>query len=201
MPFLQQLWLVTLLFFASDGVCRTPLSSSLPVTLHAQETSDWCWAASAQMVMDYLGHNVTQSTQANNRFGRTDCPSKQCSSAAANPPCMGGGWPEFGRYGFTFKKTSNTALTWDQLRNEVANAQGCGQRPFVFSWHWPQDGGHMMVVNGYKTVEGKNYVSVLDPIPVCRGDAKIMLYEFYDSSPGDHTHWNDYYDIRYTGTH
>jgi len=198
---LQQLWLVTLLFLASDGVCKTPLISSLAVTLHAQETGDWCWAASGQMIMDYLRHSVSQSTQANNRFGRTDCPSSQCSRAVASPSCMGGGWPEFRRYGFSFKKTSNTALTWDQLRNEVANAHSCGQRPFVFSWHWPQDGGHMMVINGYVTVEGKNYVSVLDPIPVCRGDARIIPYEFYDSSPGDHTHWDDYYDIQYTGAH
>jgi hypothetical protein len=196
-PILQQLWLITLLSFASDGACTPPIISALAVTLHAQETGDWCWAASGQMVMDYLGHNVTQSAQANNRFGRTDCPSSQCSSAAvASPPCISGGWPEFKKYGFTFKKTLDTALTWDQLRNEVANAQNCGKRPFVFSWHWPQDGGHMMVVNGYVTVGGKKYVSVLDPGPVCRGEARIIPYEFYDSSPGDHTHWDDYYEIK-----
>lgn len=197
----QHLGVVGLLLLAPDGACQTPIISSLPVTLHAQETGDWCWAASAQMIMDYLGQKVAQSIQANNRFARTDCPASQCSKPAASPPCQGGGWPEFRKYGFAFKKTSDAGLTWDQLRNEVANGQECGRRPFAFTWHWEAGGGHMMVVNGYVSVAGTNYVSILDPLPSCRGEARIITYDFYNSSPGDHTHWNDYYDIRYTGGH
>lgn len=180
--------------------CKPALMGSLPVTLHPQETSMWCWAGSGQMVMDYLGHNVSQCTQANNRFGRNDCPCNQCgANPVNNPPCVNGGWPEFDKYGFTFKTTSDAPLTWDQVRKQVSNQSYCSKKPFAFSWHWPGGGGHMMVVKGYTTVAGTDYVNILDPWAPCSGDDRIIAYDFYDEDPGDHTHWNDYYDVTYKG--
>ena len=84
------------------GCCTPGLTGSLPVTLHPQETANWCWAASGQMVMDYLGNNVSQCTEANNRFYRSDCcnlalcpyPDAPTYDTAGN--CVGcacGGWP------------------------------------------------------------------------------------------------------------
>jgi len=67
----------------------------------------WCWAASGEMTMELLGASITQCDEANKRFGRTDC----CN----NPTpvgCINGGWPEYDKYGFTFSRTSDTALTW-----------------------------------------------------------------------------------------
>jgi hypothetical protein len=154
------------------------------------------------MVMHYLGHNVDQCTQANNRFGRADC----CSIDLCPPPteptthhCAKGGWPEFAKYDFSFKTTSNAALSWDDLREEVSNASYCGKRPFAFSWHWPGGGGHMMVVKGYLTLNDVNYVIILDPWSPCVGDEEIITYDEYVADPGDHTHWDDYYEVRYTG--
>jgi hypothetical protein len=37
---------------AMGACCNPPAEESLGVTLRAQETSMWCWAASGQMVMD-----------------------------------------------------------------------------------------------------------------------------------------------------
>lgn len=92
----------TILFIG--GCCSPALIGSLPVTLHPQETQNWCWAASGQMVMDYLGHNVSQCVQANNRFGRNDCCEIDLCPTPTEPPtydasgnCVGcpcGGWPE-----------------------------------------------------------------------------------------------------------
>lgn len=175
--------------------CKAPLISSLPVTLHPQETSMWCWAGSGQMVMDFLGNNVAQCTQANNRFGRTDCPCTQCTNPVSNPPCVSGGWPEFDKYGFTFKRTSDTALSWEKLRTELANWKFCGKRPVAFSWHWNGGSGHMMVATGYVTVEGTNYVAILDPWAPCTGDSRIITYSAYVSGSG-YTHWDDFYEIR-----
>ena len=122
----------------SSCVCKPDLISSLPVTLHPQETSMWCWAGSGQMVMHYLGNNVAQCTQANNRFGRTDCPCNQCGEdPVSNPPCVNGGWPEFDKYGFTFKRTNNTPLSWDELREELSQKSWCGKRPVAYSCLMP----------------------------------------------------------------
>jgi Peptidase_C39 like family len=183
----------------SSPDCDPPVRLSLQVPLHPQETSKWCWAASGQMVMHYLGHNVSQCEQANKQPNppRTNCPCDQCKTPVDDPPCVEGGWPEFEKYGFSREKTFNEPLTWDQLRDEIA----CGKRPFAFSWHWAKGGGHVMVVRGYKSVAGTNYVRILDPLGAepCKGDGRFILYDHYDAVPGDHTHWDDYHHVRYTG--
>lgn len=194
--FSKHVVLISLITLFLAGCCRNkPMNYSLQVTLHPQETSLWCWAASGQMVMDYLGHNVTQCIQANNRFGRTDCPCEQCTNSVANPPCVSGGWPEFDKYGFHFKTTSHAPLNWNQIRKQIY----CSKMPFAFSWAWIGGGGHMMVARGYSTQDGINYVAILDPWQPCVGEEKIITYDEYNARLGDHTHWNDYYDIKYTG--
>jgi hypothetical protein len=190
-----------------EGCCHPPLVDTHPVILHPQETRNWCWAASGQMVMDYLEHNVSQCVQANNRFNRNDC----CTIDLCPPPtepvppwpqpcgCVCGGWPEFNKYDFTFEKTNDAPLSWENLRKQISNMPNCKKRPFCFTWHWPGGGGHMMVVKGYFTLAGTNYVVVLDPWPPCFGDEYIITYDYYVASPGHHTHWDDYYNITYVG--
>ena len=92
--------------FLLSGCCR-PNSTigSQAVNLHAQQTNMWCWAASGQMVMEFLGVNVTQCDEANKRFSHTDC----CNTPTPED-CVNGGWPEFDKYGFTFQKTSDAPL-------------------------------------------------------------------------------------------
>ena len=50
-----------------------PAAKALPVLLRPQETNMWCWAASGQMVMQFLGKNVDQCDEANKRFGLITC--------------------------------------------------------------------------------------------------------------------------------
>jgi papain like cysteine protease AvrRpt2 len=174
------------------ATCTPPASRVLPVPLRGQLTGMWCWAASGQMTMNYIhaASNVTQPDEANRRFGRTDCGNSPTPTA-----CIQGGWPEYEKYNFTRVRTSDTALTWSQLRQEI----GCAGRPFAFSWHWPGGGGHMMVAIGYRTTERSNWVLVNDPWPPTSGNQVWMLYSRYVATPGDHTHWDDFYQIRYTG--
>jgi hypothetical protein len=150
----------------------------------------WCWAASGQMVMEYLGTNVNQCTQANNRFSYSDC----CNSPVPGH-CVKGGWPEFDKYGYNFTRTSNTALSWSQLKAEVCNKSYCGKRPYCFSWHWNGGGGHMMVVIGYTTVEGVDMVEINDPWAPNVGDHRFITYTAYVSGAG-YTHWDDFYQVR-----
>jgi len=169
--------------------CNPAVIGSQAVTLRPQETSMWCWAASGQMVMEFLGHNINQCDQANNRFGRTDC----CNTPTPTG-CVVGGWPEFSRYGFTFNKTSDAPLTWDQVRKQIY----CARKPFAYSWHWSGGGGHMMVVIGYVTLDTVNYVTINDPWAPNVGDQRIITYDAYVSGTG-YTHWDDFYDVTYTG--
>ncbi|HEX6086208.1 MAG TPA: C39 family peptidase [Thermoanaerobaculia bacterium] len=175
-----------------QSACCTPnaLIATQPVPITGQQTSMWCWAASGEMTMDFLGASVTQCDEANQRFGRNDCCNTPTPAA-----CVVGGWPEYQKYGFTADVTSDTPLTWAQVKKEI----DCRNRPFAFSWHWvPGGGGHMMVVSGYLQMNGQNYVVINDPSPWAvsgGGSQRISLYSAYVSGPG-YTHWNDYYNIR-----
>lgn len=163
------------------------------VKLIPQETAMWCWAASGQMVMSVLGKKVSQCVQANNEFGRSDCPCDTCDGGAHPPApddCVNGGWPEFDKYGFKFNQTDDKALEWNQLKDEIDAG-----RPVAFSWHWAGGGGHMMVAYGYGETAGQRLVYYLDPWEPCRGASQTMTYEYYDSQAGDHTHWNDFYGV------
>lgn len=178
------------------GCCRPGIIGTLPVSLRSQETSMWCWAASGEMILDYNGTNVTQCDEANKRFNRTDCPCDQCGdSPVANPPCVIGGWPEFDKYGYTFQRTTNAALNWDDLTEELSQNSYCGKTPVAFSWHWNGGGGHMMVAYGYVTLAGTNYVAVHDPWAPCVGDTRLITYTAYVAGAG-YWHWDDFYKIR-----
>jgi hypothetical protein len=174
------------------GCCNPAVTAAVPVPITGQQQSNWCWAASGQMTMNYIhpASNVVQCQEANQQFGQTTCCQNGGSSA-----CNNGGWPQYQNYGFSADVTNNAPLSWADIRSQI----GCSGKPFAFSWHWPGGGGHMMVVSGYTTVEGTNYVQVNDPLPVGAGSQYMDTYDFYNTAPGQHTHWNDYYNITYTG--
>jgi hypothetical protein len=173
--------------------CTPPSTTSLNVTLRPQQTGQWCWAASGQMVMEYLGSFVAQCTQANNRLGRNDCCNNPTPAACVQP-----GWPEFTRYGFNSAITSDTALPWSTVRAHIAPTTAsspCRQQPFAFSWHWVGGGGHMMVARGYQTQSGTNWVQINDPWSPNVGNTRWITYDWYVAGANDHTHWNDYYNF------
>jgi hypothetical protein len=186
---LARISILLLVIFFTQGCC-TPnaVTSTLNVPLHPQQTDMWCWAASAQMCMGFLGttNDISQCTQANNEFSM-----KNCCDAPTPTTCVNGGWPEFSKYGFTSDVTNNAALTWDQLKRQI----DCSNKPIAFSWHWTGTGGHMMVVTGYAVVDGENMVFVNDPWEPNVGAQYHITYDDYVSG-SDHTHWNDFYNIR-----
>ena len=200
--------------FAVVG-CIPGATTVLPVRMRPQQTTQWCWAASGQMVMEYLGTNVAQCTQANDRLTRTDCCNDgggMCGFSLITYPilhsaCIQPNWPDLGHYGFTSNETANgTALSWNELRRQISDAPYCGSTPVVFSWNWTGGGGHAMVARGYHTLYLPvtdapdvriNYVHVNNPWLPCFGDDQIITYDEYVARPGNHTHGSDIFDIRH----
>lgn len=184
---------------------------TLPLTLHWQQTGQWCWAASGQMLMDFFGpRDVPQCYQANQEFGRTDC----CSCPTPGD-CVQPGWPQFDTWGYNATTTNwGSPLSWSQVIAEI-NAG----RPFMFSWAWNGGGGHAMVAYGYfnfslppfpfVTFPPINWVFLANPWgPQGRcgpggnasgpfgGDDEIVTYSEFVGGPGyDHTHGADIYNI------
>lgn len=191
---LKFIFIVTMVIFCLAAVGHA--DKKLNVPLYAQQTNMWCWAASGEMIMSYLGNDVAQCTQANNRFGYTDCcPVPPCLPSGSH--CIQGGWPQYDKYGFTYSSTAwRTALTWEQLVGQID-----ANKPVGFAWGWTGGGGHYMVAIGYATIMGTKWVCVNNPwapAPGCTktggGAYQMITYADYVQGPG-HTHWKDDYNI------
>lgn len=184
--------------------CTKAKIKALPVALQWQETSEWCWAASGQMIMNYRGPvNVPQCYEANQLFSRTDC----CTSPTPNA-CINPGWPQFALWHFNSNATAwGTPLTWAQVQAQIN-----GDKPFMFSWAWNGGGAHAMVANGYRDITflgiNTHWVVVNNPWPPegrfvagnasgpFGGDLEIITYaEFVGGAGYNHTHGADVYDV------
>ncbi len=176
------------------GVSPVPVAPAttkqLPVTLIPQQTRMWCWAASGQMIMAYLGDSsVTQCAEASEYFGSVDC-----CSPGNETTCVNGGWPPFNANGFSNSATPTlapqSALSFDALRDQIDR-----NKPVAFAWHQNSGGGHMLVAVGYQIDGAQQYVIVNDPWPPNVGAQYTLPYSAYVAPDPSFQHWVDYYEI------
>src|SRR5579864_8930494 len=183
--------------------CEPPAELMLPVKLIPQDVTNWCWAASGEMAMQFLGNDVRQCDQANLEFDSTK---KSCCIDEDSATCNAGSWPRFARYHFSFSRTCREAISWSDLKDQIA----CKKAPVVFSWIWGrQDSqpvndiaceragrkGHMMVARGFAETDGQRLIYVLDPWEPKIGATKTITYEEFAGTSDDHHHWNDFYNL------
>lgn len=189
--------LVTGGIFVMPG-CRKPNATvgSQPVALRPQETDNWCWAATTQMITEFLGHGRTQCDLANQRFSRTDC----CNDEPNDPTCRKTnncnmpGWTMFNESNFD-ATPSATPLPWDSIKNQIDSAK----KPMSYAYA-PKSGGvgHVVVINGYSEAAGIRWVTIVDPWDPCGGATSSIPYEEYSNSGGtDHLQTN--YNITWKG--
>ena len=161
----------------------------LNVPLYGQQTPMWCWAASAQMVLQYIGITVEQCAEANHLFGLNTC----CATPVPTE-CVRGGSPQLNYWGATFDATTKgTALSFAQLQAQIDE-----NMPVIFVWKWIPKGGHVMVAAGYYELEETQLVFVNNPWPPNQGDFQVISYADYVQNPTPphaHTHGVDLYNI------
>lgn len=167
--------------------CALPSSISLPIELSAQEHDNWCWAASGNMVMKNLGQDVQQCTQVSDELNGAPC----CPSDQAGNSCDTGGWPEFEKHHISFLRTTDAALTLEDLRKQL----GCRKQPVAFTWKWVGGGGHMMVAIGYSTTDLGTLIEINDPWQPHIGSHRTISYDEYVSAANNHDHWDDFYNF------
>jgi hypothetical protein len=144
------------------------------------------------MLAQHLSISVNQCDLANQRFGRTDC----CDPQTANTTCPKRnecnmpGWPMLDFAGVKFSEKS-TALTWDELKNQIY----CSKKPMGYAYGTPGVVGHVLVVKGYITLAGTNYLVLNDPWAPCNGEERIITYNEYADPTGTSTHWTTFYNI------
>jgi hypothetical protein len=166
------------------GDNQHPLNLLLPIRLRPQETEGWCWAASMEMILDYLGAGSSQRELATKQFSSNNCVPDPGS------PCRGGAWPEFERLGFTCK-TTPVALSWEAVIHEISAG-----RPFAFCRKWDDGHYHIMVVSGcYLTPTGRRYLQIHNPSPQSVGSINKVPYCQYLRGKG-FAHERTYYEIK-----
>jgi hypothetical protein len=157
---------------------------TLPVEPHAQETEIWCWAATGQMTMEFLGKSVSQGEQADLLFGRNDC-----GEHPIPRPCIRGGEILLKPYGFTYD-VSTMPLSEETVVRQI-HALG---KPIPFAWRFPGGGGHAALVVGYaRQPEGTLLVECLDPYPPPAKDPRSWggghrVFMPYSRWVGDYDH-------------
>jgi hypothetical protein len=179
-------------FLLLDGCCNPEIIGSVPNALHAQETNNWCWAGTTQMLAGHFGISVSQCSLANHRFSKTNCCDEQTPGTPCpkTNDCNTPGWLELDFAGLRFSE-SGTALTWPALREQVF----CKKKPMGYAYGTPGVVGHVVVVKGYVTVAGTDYVVLNDPWSPCSGAERLLTYADYADPPGTATHWNTWYDL------
>lgn len=185
------LWGIGLLFL-TQSCCNPGIIASVNNTIRPQETDNWCWAATTQMMAQNEGISVTQCDLANHRFGKTNCCDDQAndSSCRKTNDCNRPGWLELDYAGLKFTETG-TALSWDELKK----AFYCSKD--ILGYAYGQSGvvGHVVALKGYVTVSGTNYVVVNDPWSPCNGEERLLEYGEYVNPTGASTHWATFYKI------
>src|SRR4030095_14730014 len=150
--------------------CTPELAQTVAVTLRPQETNNWCWAATTQMISSFMGVGRTQCDLANQRFGRTDCCTGNCPKTDS---CNRPGWTMFDECGLN-SVCSNTALSWDEIKNQIF----CRKQPMSYAYG-PKSGGvgHVVVLNGYAELGNNNtdrYIYIKDPWAPCTGNTRFI---------------------------
>jgi hypothetical protein len=195
---------------------------TLSLLYSPQASHSWCWAASGQMVMEWLGEapeKACQCRQAEQVLGVKGCcvSSSSCEPADDVPSsCDEPRWPAFvessGTYAFDYKTTCDglpdrqdddacdaKPLGWHDLAAEL-----CAGRPVLASFRSRGSArGHMLVVKGFSTHPNRR-VLLVDPMQLCPpgrdcegelDEGFWLSYDEFAAGWGGRGHWVDFYGI------
>lgn len=133
-------------------------AKSLNVPQIAQEQTQWCWAACADMVLHYYGNTgIRQCELANWLFGLPGCCSNP-SSSLCNRPCQVADVSRvFMNYGVR-SSGGNGTVSFSTLQFELN-----GDRPVEVAYSWNGGGGHVAIVRGWDQNSTGPFLRVNDP--------------------------------------
>jgi hypothetical protein len=168
----KMLALVMAAALLAAGSC---LGGVLNVPQYNQEQNQWCWDASAQMVLAFYGHSYSQTEIANWAVGGQNVPNYLYGSTDPN---MHGDDEILQHFGNIASTGHANALSLNETTTEINNS-----RPVILRWGWNSGGGHIAVIHG---VDG-NTVYVRDPWP--DNGPQVQSYEWVVHPYGNSGTW------------
>lgn len=148
---------------------------SLDIVKYPQETSDWCWAASAQTVINYhlKGGAATSDPDDPTQRPLAQCLivdkvlgySNTCCSPDGEDPgtvseCRRGYWPEkaLDKFDFVYsepERNPDFEYLWARITSNI-----CADQPLIYEEHFIGGGAHSNVIYGYGTDEFGRWVDL-----------------------------------------
>jgi hypothetical protein len=133
--------------------------NELPIGYVHQEKNNWCWCACAKMVLQHFGNaGIEKCEIADIAFKRNDC----CSGDHCNLSLPMKDAPNsivglYGDCGILVDHIDG-ALSYEQVTAEIDN-----KRPVEASLLREDGGEHVVIVYGWRKVDGRDKVLVHDP--------------------------------------
>jgi len=104
--------------------------------------------------------------------------------------CNKPGWVDLDFVGAKSSETA-TALSWNAVKSQIF----CDHNPMGYAYGTPGVVGHVVVINGYLTVDGTDYMQLYDPWSPCIGTIRLITYAEYTNPAGTATHWNTWFGV------
>jgi hypothetical protein len=205
--------------------CDVNGAGSVKVALKQQQTSSWCWAATARTVINYFVQkncnkpvgetcdDIEEQCKIVNKMlavpvGEDGC----CEVRTTNPNliipppyCYKGGWPDHVLDLYQYQATPiSVALDWEALTREI-----CLKNPFLYVIERRAGGKHVRIVKGYSYTDPRptssdpsdqdKWVEIYDPL---HSDYEFIQHREYvgdqQRGTGQYGYWHvyDYVQIR-----
>lgn len=157
------------------AAAASSLATVLNVPQYNQEQDQWCWNASAQMVLAFYGHSYSQTTIASWAVGGQNIPNYLYGSTDSS---MHGDDEILQHFGSIASTGHGSALSLSETTTEIGSS-----KPIMIRWGWYNGGGHIAVIHG---VSG-NTVYVRDPWP--DNGSQVQSYEWVCHPYGNTGSW------------
>jgi len=145
---------VALVQWIIDLTSGNTIWKRISFTMHHQENTYWCWAATSFSVNRFFNQNSTwtQCSIVNAELERTDCCTNGSSSNCNIPWRLEKALQRTGNFSLKLRGAGNIVI----IRAEIDF-----NRPLCVRIGWKGGGGHFIAVDGYN--QGLNMVAVDDP--------------------------------------
>ena len=129
----------------------------LPVVHKFSRRSEWCWAASAQMVLHYYSRNVSQCSLANSLFGRRIC-CLPFLSFMCNLPCL------ISKVDWLYKSFGiNSSYNGNPISFPAIQSEINANQPIEVGFSWSKGGGHVAIIRGWEQDNKGEWIRINDP--------------------------------------
>src|SRR5262245_15989492 len=152
-----------------------------------QQTSTWCWATTAKIVMKYKGNDQMQcfivdavrQNQLNIKSPPTCCIVEP--RTVLNCMVTSESWRALNEFNFQYNtkydpkydKGDGSGFFWSVLQSQI-----CTDGPVIYGEDYWDGGGHEYVLRGFRTaVDGKKWVVLYDPTDDPTNNAREESYE------------------------